>query len=282
MQRPPSRARFEAIAKETWLLDTGRRASDALAAAGVASVLIKGCALAGWLHRPGARPMADCDVLVARRDRDRAARALRDAGYLRVPRPHSPTGMRWHPTLDFSAPNGALLDLHVGVGAWPRFQVDVAGILARSVPAEAVGGTARRPCLADLIWLHSLDVAKDDGRCKPTADLDLRALAAAASHRDWQHAAECAHVAGCAATLWTRLLTLDEAAPAVAEVAMLLRPSTPRRWAIEALATTPRTGALGRLAAGWAHTDSTARYGAAATFFAARSLLDYALRAADR
>lgn len=282
MRSPPPTAGFEAIAKETWLLDAARRASDALASAGVVSVLIKGCALAGWLHAPGARPMTDCDLLVARRDRDRAARALQDAGYRRIPRPHSPTGMRWHPTLDFSAPNGALLDLHVGVGAWPRFRVDVAGILARSVAAEAVGGSARRPCLADLIWLHALDVAKDDGHCKPTADLDMRALAAAASRREWQHAAECAHVAGCAATLWTRLRALEEAAPAVAEMSTLLRPTAPRRWAIEAMTTRSPAGPLGRLAAGWAHTDSTARFGAAASFFAARSLLDYLLRAAER
>lgn len=286
MRSPPPTAGFEAIAKETWLLDAARRASDVLAAAGVASVLLKGCALAGWLHRPGARPMTDCDLLVARRDRDRATRALQEAGYRRVPRPHSPTGMRWHPTLDFAAPSGALVDVHVGVGAWPRFRVDDAGILARSSPAQGVGGTARRPCIADLIWLHALDLGKDDGVRKPTADADLDVLAEHATAQDWSDAATRARAAGCAGTLWLRVAQWDRSqlsgrgGPHAALLAST-RPHALRRWALHAVGERPG-GRAARLAAGLAHTDSPSRYAAAVAFYAGRTLIDAALLRTSR
>jgi hypothetical protein len=265
-------ADFVAIAREVALLDAAERACACLSDAGLDVAVFKGSALAGWCYPPGGRPMQDVDLLIRPRDRRRAVAALLAAGYQRVPRPHSPTGMWLHPTLDWLGPTGALVDVHVGIGAWLRFRPDLDGILDRAVPAPEVGPRARRPAIADLVVLHALDVAKDDGRCKPTADDDLRALLRAGV-LDWAAIARRARRAGCAGTLWARMVAVGAALPA--EIAAL-RPGPAKRWLLA------HADTRGRLLAGAAQHDRLRDYVAATALYAGRSGVDRLLRTTSR
>ncbi len=57
------------------------RVIDALAAAGVPSILLKGPTIARWLYEPGERPYVDLDVLVRAADASEIDRVLRELGY---------------------------------------------------------------------------------------------------------------------------------------------------------------------------------------------------------
>ena len=297
------------IGRAVWLLDAAERACTVLAQAGVRVCVVKGASLLGWIYAMGERPMQDVDLLIAPRDRARAASALLAAGYTRVPRPHSPTGMWLHPTLDWQSPSGVLVDLHTTLGALLRFPVPSAEILARAVAHPSLGPHALRHCHADAIVLHALDVAKDDGARKRSADEDLARLlawqpsdnaVAPTSSLDLAAVVERAHRYGCAGTLWWRLTTLQQtqlqqtqdrpASRIPASIVRALRPSLARRVilrrqaarsAVEAStsASTAKPGALAvdRGLRGLAHSDFAGRYVAAAALFAARSLVDRAL-----
>lgn len=61
------------------------RVAAALSADGLTAMLVKGAALALTVYPPGSRSMNDVDLLVRRRDRARAIRALERAGFVRHP-----------------------------------------------------------------------------------------------------------------------------------------------------------------------------------------------------
>lgn len=293
------------IGRAVWLLDAAERACVVLAAAGVRVCVVKGASLVGWIYAPGERSMQDVDLLVAPRDRERAAHALRSAGYQRVARPHSPTGMWLHPTLDWTSPSGVLVDLHTTIGALLRFPVPSEDILRRAVAHPTLGPHALRPCPVDAVLLHALDVAKDDGARKASADEDLLRMVAAgaagltADRLDWDEVVARARRFGCAGTLWWRLCMLQQgsdlrASAIPAATVATLRPHPPRRALLRAVQQGgPRADGAGpagpagaaaarRALCGLAHSDFAGRYLAAAALFSARSLVDRGLVAADR
>lgn len=293
MATPPVIAPSAAdIGRAVWLLDAAARACAVLAAAGVQVCVVKGASLVGWVYEPGERPMQDVDLLIAPRDRARATTALLAAGYRRVGRPHSPTGMWLHPTLDWTSPSGVLVDLHTTIGALLRFPVPSDAILVRAVPHATLGPHALRPCHVDAVVLHALDVAKDDGAPKPTANQDLlRLVGDGAAGLDWDEVVRRARRVGCAGTLWWRLQALlatgDPRATHVPAAALAaLAPHAPRRALLRVVQRgglrpdrplPPRLAPLRRTVAGLAHSDFAGRYLAAAALFAARSVVDHGL-----
>lgn len=111
-----------------------------LAGRGIPFVLLKGIALRGRVHPPGTRSMTDLDLLVPRERFDEALVAGQEAGFeLKGDARRALTVSRYHErvlTLD-----GALVDLHAGLSAWPLFSVPHAELFARSQPdAGGCGG----------------------------------------------------------------------------------------------------------------------------------------------
>ena len=77
-----SSARLLAAARTLGVDALAAETIEALRAAGVRSILLKGPALAGWLYGDGAlREYGDCDLLVDPADTDRAAVVLRELGF---------------------------------------------------------------------------------------------------------------------------------------------------------------------------------------------------------
>lgn len=279
---------LQQLARTVAILADSARAIEALGAAGVPVLAIKGVALTGWLVAPGARAMLDGDLLVERGRRRQIMEILAAQGFVPIRAGHSPTA-RWAvPTLNWLGPHGTSVDVHLGLGAWPRFVVDVAGILARSRPHPALTPAARRPHVDDMLVLLALDAAKDDGREKSTRAADLQLLAGQAP--DWQRVVDLALQAGVGGALWRLLERAKLLADLPVTARQRLQPSPWRRAALtRALPAAPLPAgsrwtrpALRRLIAGAALTDAPHRYGAAVAFFAARSVVDRTWLATQR
>lgn len=123
----PARHRFEGAYRATalrnvLLLESLDRARAALAEVGVRSRAFKGAALleAGVWPDPGARPMGDVDLLVARRDAPVAIRTLSAAEFRRWTPPDDGS-LEWGDAATFEDPRtegeiAATVDLHWRVG----------------------------------------------------------------------------------------------------------------------------------------------------------------------
>jgi len=165
-----------------------RRVIDALGAAGVRAVILKGSALA-YTHypEPWCRPRADLDLLVSRDDRPRAGRVLQSAGYA----PGELVSGTWLMQQDLwervLAPEATqMVDVHVELTNRTFFaaHLPAADLLARAVPAPFAGPhgwqldavdalifscvhrVAHHSADARLIW--SRDLALQAGTCSPS------------------------------------------------------------------------------------------------------------------
>lgn len=269
-----------ATAHNVRLLDAAARATSLLAAAGVRAALIKGAALLGDRYGLDERRVADIDVLLLRRDAVRARASLEAAGW-RWQRPRAgPSAAFTWPSQTLRDPLGVEIDLHVAVGALPRYRLDVAGVLARAVAHPAAGPDALRACDADLVLLLCLDHGKDDGKRKPRRCEDLVRLCAS-PEIDWRRLYQRAAATGVATVLWFDLQRLRRARPDLAPILdtaqPLPRPAWWRRQLADGLldeAADPPKSATARLAFGLLATDSLPRYGAALLLYAGRRALD--------
>lgn len=194
-----------------------RRVVQALGAAGIRAVILKGSALA-YTHypEPWCRTRADLDVLVPRPQRDAAGRVLRAAGYV----PGDLVSGTWLMQQDLwereLAPGAVqFVDVHVEFTNRVFFasRLPAADGLARAVPAPFAGPhgwqldpadalifscihrVAHHPREARLIWTS--DIARQALACSPDASMALVRRASRSGV-----AAICAHELQAARALW--------------------------------------------------------------------------------
>ncbi len=112
-EREPIRKAFrEAWARNLQLVTAAAPAVEALRAAGIPVVLLKGASLAFSLYEsPGLRPMNDVDLLVPARSAAAARRVLEEAGYAPATR-HVDGFLESIHGLAFRGPEGLEVDLH--------------------------------------------------------------------------------------------------------------------------------------------------------------------------
>lgn len=102
----------EAWARNLGLVTAAGPAVEALGAAGIPVVLLKGAALAfGAYASPGLRPMSDVDLLVPARAAAGARRVVEEAGYVPVER-HGEGFLDSVHGIAFRGPDGLEVDLH--------------------------------------------------------------------------------------------------------------------------------------------------------------------------
>lgn len=157
-------SRLLSVYRSTWyrnqlLLDRAASVIRLLAEHGIDSLLLKGAALAlGVYGDPGARPMADVDLLVRRGDLRAAVELLRTAGW--TPRPAlSPRALdsfletNHAVTLEDGA--GRELDLHGNVFYRSRVDVLDDALRERSRPVT-LGGVAARTLAPEDLLFHTV------------------------------------------------------------------------------------------------------------------------------
>ncbi len=116
----PDAERLKDIYRRSWAANqfgmrAGRRAIDALQAAGLEVLALKGAALIGSAYDdPGARPMGDVDLAVRPERIGEAVRALREAG-LTPSEPEAERRLAVRHSLAFLDPEGQEVDLHRGM-----------------------------------------------------------------------------------------------------------------------------------------------------------------------
>lgn len=141
----PDAGRLKGTYRRSWAanqigLRLARRAIDALGAAGLEVMALKGAALLGSAYRdPGARPMGDVDLAVRPERIGDAVRALRDAGL--TPAEEDPERLlAVRHSLAFRDPEGREVDLHRGMLWRPGLDEE---LWQGSIEGE-VGGAAVR------------------------------------------------------------------------------------------------------------------------------------------
>ena len=163
-------------ARNLFLLGQLAEALDALAAASIASMPLKGAALleSGYYPDRGLRQLTDLDLLVPAVQLPAATAALADLGYR--PAGHDATGpsARWsghHHGAPLVAPHApAAVELHhhlLRAEGRPR-TFDVAGVWERASPARPGGGSVL-PSPEDLLMHLCLHFSLDRRRGRPGA-----------------------------------------------------------------------------------------------------------------
>jgi len=146
-----------------------RSAADTLARASIPAVLYKGQDyLARIYGDPGARPMADADLLVSRRDVPRACSALLDAGFVLDERCE-----QLHECKFVKA--GVAIDVHWELLARPRMRIPYAELFARARPSPVNAGLLAFEA-TDAFLVHCV-VQTVKGLCVPASSyIELQAL----------------------------------------------------------------------------------------------------------
>jgi Uncharacterised nucleotidyltransferase len=127
------------------------RAFSALSAASIPFLVLKGAALADTVYPdPSLRHSHDIDVLIHAHDRDRAAAAVRHAGFIATPSHPGPARL-----VDAS---GLPLELHVGLFRLARYSAPLAEIWQRSTRSRIAGEDVRTLGAADHL-VHILGQA---------------------------------------------------------------------------------------------------------------------------
>jgi hypothetical protein len=131
-----------------------------LAGAGVHVMLLKGISYAGWLYaEPAERPMSDVDLLVRRRDHDRAITHLVGLGYRRAG-PAIQRSTRHH-AVTLKRPHAAV-DLHRSPVQHGRIAIPMGEVWRRALPADWIAGDPVRPEPLDELLLHLANLARHD------------------------------------------------------------------------------------------------------------------------
>jgi len=163
-------ARFDLVGKETeerlagmrakvrqdnlLLLARAEQALDALAAAGIVPIALKGLdTLHRYYGRFDARTLDDVDLLVPQNRLGEAVRALEAAGWTAPAEPERTHWLRssFELPLTSSGPVTVGLELHWSLGQEGRYAVDAGALRARAVPA--------RICERDVLRLDDHDAA---------------------------------------------------------------------------------------------------------------------------
>jgi hypothetical protein len=137
------------------------RALQALHAAGIPTIVLKGAALADTIYPTIAhRPMVDIDLLVRPADRDRGRAALESAGYRFLPEPRqrfSPFDTEFTGEMGFRRGEGCLVELHweLTPSEWLRrlAALDTEALWQEARPFEIGGVGAHQLSIRDTL-LH--------------------------------------------------------------------------------------------------------------------------------
>jgi hypothetical protein len=136
---------------------------DALAAARVRPLVIKGAALAHTLYdQPWERPSADIDLLIDREDRERCEAALRAAGWTRDPESNAElASTQRHYSKTLPSGRTEFVDLHWKVANPPLFADVLAygDLTSRAVPVAALGPGAWTLSDDDALLLACIHIA---------------------------------------------------------------------------------------------------------------------------
>jgi hypothetical protein len=132
--------------------------TDALAAAGVASILLKGPTISDWLYDDGERTYVDSDILV---DPDYLAAAhatLATSGFTREWGPVAHPGMEHPPSYPWRRGHFAV-DLHETLPGATADRRQVWAVLSGNSAEHAIGGRTvlglRRPAVLLTVVLHA-------------------------------------------------------------------------------------------------------------------------------
>jgi hypothetical protein len=147
--------RLKSLYRRSWshnqlLFKRATEAIEALGAAGIETLVIKGASLAALSYRDlGVRPMDDVDVLIPIERTREAIEALIDAGWS----PGHDDPLAWtevHHSLGFAGLQGGEVDLH-WFALWQPARDEQ--LWQASVPLELAGVGTRAPCCADQLLL---------------------------------------------------------------------------------------------------------------------------------
>jgi len=170
------RAHREELARSLLRAGAFRPLREALVAARIPVLLLKGAALERMIYAPGERPMNDIDFLVAPAD-FRPARAL--AASLGA-RPIGPPLRRLTRSQEYAEPMalppGVGIEIHSALCPAPLFAVDAAGLFARAARCE---DGALIPDPVDLFLILAIHAAKHGFSLPFRAVVDGLRLAAA-------------------------------------------------------------------------------------------------------
>lgn len=196
---PAHAARLHALAQNLPLRALLREVSQAFSAAGVQAVLYKG---QDYLHRvygdPGARPMADADLLVRAHDLRRACAALIQAGFARD------EACRTLHECKF-VKRGMAIDLHHELLAAPRMRIPYAELFARTTASPVTPGL-RAFEATDALLVHCV-AQTVKGLCVPASSfVELQSLL---EHCDPQQALERARAWRACSSLYAALSALS-------------------------------------------------------------------------
>jgi hypothetical protein len=148
-------------------------AVDALTAARVKVILLKGIAYAGTIYPdPAMRPMSDIDLLVAFDDVDRATHVLQRLGYWHVGGAHQWSAR--HHALTFKRRGGSI-DLHRHLVHAGRSRIDLRAVWTDAVPSHVPG--ALRPSTAHERLLHVAHMGRHEMMVPLINYVDLSRLA---------------------------------------------------------------------------------------------------------
>jgi hypothetical protein len=173
-----ARLRAKVARDNLLLLARAERALDALAAARVTPLALKGLDVVHRLYtRFDERTMTDIDLLVRRPELARALDALERAGFVLPPPARRAHYVRTSHHLPLLSPGPVPvgLELHWSLAQEVRFRIDVEGLFERSEPLDVAGRRLRRLADHDLaahLLLHHFAHYFDRG-LKWAVDLQL-------------------------------------------------------------------------------------------------------------
>jgi hypothetical protein len=142
------------LARNARVLAQVREATDALAEAGIAPLVLKGAHLARLYAQPGARTMGDVDLLVRRPALDAARAVLLGLGY----RCDAPSVEVAHHLAPFRRADGVPIELHGSLGEGADEPGWQAGVWERAGPLPGERGLAMEPVDALLFACRHLAV----------------------------------------------------------------------------------------------------------------------------
>jgi hypothetical protein len=243
----PDAGRLKGIYRRSWAanqfgLRAGRRAIDALQAAGLEVLALKGAALIDSAYRdPGARPMGDVDLAVRPERVGEAVHALRQAG-MTPSEPEPERLLQIRHSLAFHDPGGQEVDLHRGMLWRPGLDDE---FWRGSIEADVAGGRVRILNPADQL-LHVCTHGAAWNPVHPVrwvADA-FKVIEVAAASLDWERLVAMARRGHLSLPLAGALACLAEdlkaPVPGEARSALSRTPVTAReRHAHEALAQAP-------------------------------------------
>lgn len=194
----PDLPRLRGVHRRTWYANQLRfrrlaPALDALEAAGIETLVLKGVALATRTYPDvGLRPMTDADVLVKPDRIEHVIAVLEDQGW--CPQGRLPKEcVRGH-AIDLRDPDGQGLDLHWHVSDWlapaGRESTAEATLWARAVPLEVAGASTRCLDPADALLHVMLHGSNGGWRCAPQWVPDGVMIVGDGTGIDWEHLVE--------------------------------------------------------------------------------------------